>query len=55
MATQPIESVRPRLPGQESSAVQARQGVISGRVVLVLAASVSLAVIALLIVFFVAH
>jgi hypothetical protein len=53
MATEPHQNLKPTHVSPEPNAVQARQGVISGRVFLVLVTSVLLAVVALAISYFV--
>lgn len=54
MATEPHQAT-PRHERQEASAVEARQGVISGRVFLVLVVSLLLAIIALVVGYFAVH
>ena len=47
MDTEPFQGNPPRRPDNAKSAVEARQGVISGRIILVLLTSLFLAVVAL--------
>jgi hypothetical protein len=55
MATEPYQIDRPHHEVIQPSAVEARQGVISGRVLLVLVTSVLLAIIALIVSYFAVH
>jgi hypothetical protein len=54
MATEPLQKFGDHV-GKEATAVEARQGVISGRVFLVLITSLALAIVALVIGFFAVH